>query len=68
MQNEIINQSEASWGGARKGAGRKKTTAKSIALRIPEDVAAILDAVPGSKSAYIVAAIRAFAAADNSEN
>lgn len=51
-----------SWGGARRGAGRKKTTARSIALRVPEDVAAILDAVPGPKSAFIVAAIRAYAA------
>lgn len=51
-----------SWGGARRGAGRKKTTARSIALRVPADVAAILDAVPGPKSAFIVAAIRAYAA------
>lgn len=60
MQNEN-NSQPSGWGGARTGAGRKKSTAKSIALRIPEDVAAILDSVEGSKSAYIVAAIRAYA-------
>lgn len=60
MQEE--KKQAAGWGGARAGAGRKKTTAKSIALRIPDDVAAVLDSVKGSKSAYIVAAIRAYAA------
>lgn len=48
---------ESQWGGARAGAGRKKTTARSIALRIPDDVAAILDSVP-NRSAYIVEAVR----------
>lgn len=61
MQDEI-KQQPSGWGGARQGAGRKKSTAKSIALRIPDDVAEILDGVDGSKSAYIVAAIRAYAA------
>jgi len=51
----------SSWGGARSGAGRKKTTARSIALRAPPAAAAI-HAVPGSKTAFIVAAIRAYAA------
>lgn len=62
MQN--VNESapaSAGWGGSRSGAGRKKSTAKSIALRIPEDVVEILDRVEGSKSAYIVEAIRAYA-------
>lgn len=56
-----MQNSTKSHGGARPGAGRKRTTAKSIALRIPEDVAEILDSVEGSKSAFIVAAIREFA-------
>lgn len=60
MQN--VEKTESQWGGARKGAGRKKSTTRSIALRIPEDVEKILDAVEGSKSAYIIEAIRAFAA------
>lgn len=60
MQDEN-NAQQTGWGGARKGAGRKKSTAKSIALRIPDDVAEILESVEGSKSAYIVAAIRAYA-------
>lgn len=62
MQNVKVHGDESpKWGGAREGAGRKKTTSKSIALRIPEDVAAILDSVEGSKSAFIVEAIRAYA-------
>lgn len=48
------------WGGKREGAGRKKTTSKSIALRIPEDVVAILDRVD-NRSAFIVEAIRHYA-------
>lgn len=62
MQKDTASQ-PSTWGGARKGAGRKKSSARSIALRIPDDVAAILDAVKGSKSAYIIAAIRAYASA-----
>lgn len=62
MQDHHTAPAPGSWGGARAGAGRKKTTAKSIAIRIPEDVVAILEGVEGSKSAYIVAAIRAYAA------
>lgn len=61
MQN--AKQSDSGWGGARAGSGRKKTSARSIALRIPADVAEILDSVQGSKSAYIVEAIRAYHAA-----
>lgn len=47
-----------SWGGARSGAGRKKTAVKTIGIRIPEDVATILDRVNGSKTDFIVTAIR----------
>lgn len=61
MQNEKLNQSAGTWGGSRQGAGRPKTTAKSISLRVPEDVAAILDALGrGKQAAYIVRAIRAY--------
>lgn len=48
------------WGGEREGSGRKKTTSKSIALRIPEDVAEILDHVE-NRSAFINEAIRHYA-------
>ena len=49
------------WGGRRDGAGRPKVTncTRSIALRIPEDVAAILDRQE-NRSAYIIEAIRAY--------
>lgn len=49
------------WGGRRSGAGRPVTnpTTRSIALRIPEDVAEILDRQP-NRSAYIIEAIRAY--------
>ncbi len=47
-------------GGRREGAGRKKTTAKRYGFNAPEDVAAILEAVSGSKSDFIIAAIRAY--------
>lgn len=66
MQNvdDLTQAAPASWGGARKGAGRPKSTARSIALRVPDDVAEILDALGrGRQSAYIVRAIRAYHAA-----
>lgn len=59
MQDE--KNTSKGWGGARAGSGRKKTAAASISIRIPEDVAAILANVEGSKTDYIVAAIRAYA-------
>lgn len=58
MENE---NSSKRWGGARIGAGRKRTTSSSIALRIPEDVEAILTKVD-KRSAFIVEAIRHYAA------
>lgn len=46
-------------GGARPGAGRKKTTVKHVCISIPQDVADILE---GKKlSAYILEAIRFYA-------
>ena len=56
MQNEV--NSAPSRGGARQGAGRKRKSSKSIALRIPEDVEQILDSVEGSKTDFIITAIR----------
>lgn len=47
----------ASWGGARPGAGRKRSSSASISLRIPEDVERILAAQP-NRSTFIVEAIR----------
>ena len=54
---ETNEEKKQNWGGKREGAGRKKTTSKSIALRIPEDVAEILDSVE-NRTAYIIEAIR----------
>lgn len=49
------------WGGRREGAGRRSDnpSTRSIALRIPEDVAEILDR-QANRSAYIIEAIRAY--------
>lgn len=49
------------WGGRRDGAGRpaEKKNVRSIALRIPADVVAILDRQE-HKSAFIIEAIRAY--------
>lgn len=60
MENQ--NESKKSnRGGARAGAGRPKgrNNYRSIALRIPEDVAEILDRQE-KRSAYIIEAIRAY--------
>lgn len=40
-------------GGKREGAGRKRTSVKSYAFHAPQEVHDILEAVEGSKSAYI---------------
>lgn len=64
MEKENENQvKKSNRGGARPGAGRKRTSASSIALRIPQDVAEILARVE-NRSAYIVEAIRAYARRD----
>lgn len=44
-------------GGARQGAGRKRTTAKQYMVYAPQSVVDILEAVEGSKSDYICQAI-----------
>lgn len=61
MQNEEVKKSGR--GGRREGAGRPsvKNNTRSIALRIPQDVADILDRQP-NRSAFIIEAIRAYAA------
>lgn len=59
---EISNEEKKNThGGRREGAGRPKGRKdyKSIALRIPEDVATILDSQE-NRSAYIIEAIRAY--------
>lgn len=55
------------WGGKRAGAGRPKAegTFRQLGLRIPEDVAQILDRQP-NRTAYVVAAIRAYDSAQRS--
>ncbi len=42
------------------GAGRKKTTAKTYGFNAPADVAAILESLEGSKTEYILNAIRRY--------
>lgn len=59
---EKQNESKANGhGGRREGAGRPnvRNNTRSIALRIPKDVAAILDRQE-NRSAYIIEAIRAY--------
>ena len=54
-------QEKKSWGGKRAGAGRPnvRNNTRTIALRIPDDVAAILDRQP-NRSAYIIEAIKEY--------
>ena len=56
---ETNQEKKSGRGGSRPGAGRKKTSAGTIALRIPEDVMRILETVP-NRTAYIIDAIRAY--------
>lgn len=60
MQNKI-KEASPKWGGARKGAGRKKTEkGKYYGFNSTPETEAILEAVEGSKSAFINQAIRFF--------
>ena len=61
MENQK-EEKKSGWGGSRKGAGRPKgeTQMKTITIRIPEDVVAILDGQP-KRAAFIIEAIRAYA-------
>ena len=64
MQNEVEKGSAPSgWGGARRGAGRKKMEkGKYYGFTSSPDVEAILEKVEGSKAAFINEAVRAYAA------
>lgn len=55
-------ETKTTWGGARKGAGRKKTGNVSVFFRLPADLIALLDGV-GNKSAFVAEAIRHYAEA-----
>lgn len=61
IMEEPKGKKKTGWGGKRQGAGRPVTnpTTRSIALRIPDDVAEILDRQE-NRSAYIIEAIRAY--------
>lgn len=64
MEQQSESKKKDGRGGARPGAGRPRgrNNYRSIALRIPEDVAEILDRQE-NRSAYIIEAIRAYNAA-----
>lgn len=61
MENQNEKKKNNGHGGRRDGAGRPRgrNNYRSIGLRIPEDVAAILDRQE-HRSAYIIEAIRAY--------
>ena len=64
MQDVEKTESSSRWGGARRGAGRKKTDkpARTFTVSLPHDVAQILDGITVPKSAYVAEAIRHYAA------
>lgn len=53
-----MNNKENNHGGRREGAGRKKTTAKTYGFNAPADVVAILENLEGSRTKFILEAIR----------
>lgn len=61
IYNLFMENQKNGHGGRREGAGRPRgeNNARSIALRIPKDVAEILDRQE-NRSAYIIEAIRAY--------
>ena len=61
IMEEPKEKKKNGWGGRREGAGRRSDNpnTRSIALRIPKDVADILDR-QDNRSAYIIEAIRAY--------
>lgn len=62
-ENTVQNEStppKGKRGGARPGAGRKKTVARHISFGIPQDVADILETQP-KKAAFICEAVRHYA-------
>ena len=50
---EENKEKKSNRGGARQGAGRKRTCVKSYAFHAPQEVYDILEAVQGSKSEFI---------------
>ncbi|MCF0235842.1 MAG: hypothetical protein HUK09_03860 [Bacteroidaceae bacterium] len=60
MEQTSNNQNKKTWGGARAGSGRPKTVAKTIAFGISTEALAVLEAVEGSRPAFINAAIIAY--------
>ncbi len=61
MEKESSEKEKKQWGGRRAGAGRKATVGNvaTIGLRVPADVAAILDRQK-NRTAFIIAAIREY--------
>lgn len=59
---EEKEEKKRNWGGAREGSGRKKVKGRNFNFRALPEVEAILDALEGSKSDYINAAILSYAA------
>ena len=59
--DETKESPKTGWGGKRQGAGRRSDnpSKRSIALRVPDDVAEILDRQE-NRSAFIIEAIRAY--------
>lgn len=55
MENPEVKKS---WGGAREGAGKKKSVIKQYMVYAPQDIYDILEGVPGKKSDYICRCIR----------
>lgn len=61
VEKTSLTEKEAKRGGARKGAGRKRSTAKVYQLYATKEVMDILEAVPGSKSDFICKCILHYA-------
>nr|DAF27304.1 MAG TPA: hypothetical protein [Caudoviricetes sp.] len=61
IMEEPKEKKKNGWGGRRAGAGRPNVnkSTRTIALRIPQDVAELLDRQE-NRSAYIIEAIRAY--------
>ena len=55
MDNSTVKKT---WGGAREGAGKKKSVVKQYMVYAPQDIYDILESVPGKKSDYICRCIR----------
>lgn len=68
METQKEEKKKNGHGGARAGAGRPKgrNNYRSIGIRIPQDVAEILDRQE-HRSQYIIEAIRAYAAREKAE-